>query len=170
VVARASVGTGGPGPAPALAGGGELAQELSEDVGFRLGQVHRHLRSSWERSIADLGLSAPQAAALRAATEQPGAAMRGLARILGTDPMNARRLALDLERMGLVAVGASSSDRRAKGVWPTPQGELLASRISRRARTQQQLLRARLGEESYRRLGALLEQLGEVGKLPQRER
>lgn len=157
--------SGGPGPGSgpgvlvAAGDSGEPTDELSEDVGFRLGQLHRRWRLGWERSIADLGLSAPQAAALRAASSQPGTAIRGLARVLGTDPMNARRLAQDLQRMGLVEVSESLRDRRAKGVWPTARGDLLADQVAQRARARRQRLVAQLGEDSYLRLGELLDQL-----------
>ncbi|MHB1575031.1 MAG: MarR family winged helix-turn-helix transcriptional regulator [Candidatus Dormibacteria bacterium] len=156
----------GPAPAPILGDDQEVAQGLSEDLGFLVGRVHRKLRTNWERSIADLGLSAPQAAAVRAVVQQPGAAIRGLARVLATDPMNARRLTLDLERMGLVEVLASHRDRRAKGVWPTARGAALAGQIDKRATDQRQRLVSGLGANSYRSLVELLEQLAEVGQAP----
>ena len=134
-------------------------QPLSQDVGFRLGRAHRHLRASWERAIADLGVTAPQAAALRAAVAQPGQALRGLARVLGTDPMNARRLAIDLERLNLVEVRTSVRDRRTKGVWPTELGTTLAEELSRRARARRRSLERELGTAAYRQLEELLEQL-----------
>ena len=76
---------GGRGPGPARPAAIEL------ELGSRIGQTHRFLKETWERQIADLGLSAPLAARLRAICEQPGSGLRELARSMRTDPMNAKR-------------------------------------------------------------------------------
>ena len=146
-------------PLPELALGSDSQLELGQGVGFLVGRLHRRLRSRWERSIADLGVSAPQAAALRAAHQNPGVPMRALARALGTDAMNGRRLALALERMGLVEIRGSRSDVRAKQVFTTPGGADLAILLDQRAGTQQRALVEGLGEESAEMLRTLLEQL-----------
>ena len=137
----------------------EARLDLSQGIGFLVGRLHRRLRAHWERSIADLGLSAPQAAALRAAQQNPGVPMRALARALGTDPMNGRRLALALERLGLLEIRGSRSDVRAREVFPTPAGTELAIRLDQRARAQQRALIEELGEERAAALRMLLERL-----------
>src|SRR5579875_1692870 len=93
---------------------GELALEAG--LGFRLGRAHRLLRAAWEQIIADLGLSPPQAALLRAVAQQPGCGLRELARRVQTDAMNAKRLADHLERAG--AVGARAGDGAGRGAGP----------------------------------------------------
>ena len=50
------------------------ARFLELELGFRMGQTHRVLKETWERQIADLGLSAPLAAMLRAVCERPARA------------------------------------------------------------------------------------------------
>jgi len=157
-VSRAEIGEAGA-PGPILPDRSDSRLELSQGIGFLVGRVHRRLRAHWERSIADLGLSAPQAAALRAAQENPGVPMRALARALGTDPMNGRRLALALERMGLLEIRGSRSDVRAREVFTTPAGADLARRLTQRAKDQQRALVEGLGEERAAVLRTLLARL-----------
>ncbi|MHB8393756.1 MAG: MarR family winged helix-turn-helix transcriptional regulator [Candidatus Dormibacteria bacterium] len=125
---------------------------MENGTGFLLGRVHRALRSRWELSLADLGLSAPQAAVLRAAGSRPGTGLRALARVLGTDPMNVRRLALRLERLGLVELRTSNSDARLRMVVVTAQGQQLIAEIGLRAGEQERRMVTLLGPESHSRL------------------
>jgi DNA-binding MarR family transcriptional regulator len=85
--------------------------------------------------------------------------MRALARALGTDPMNGRRLALALERMGLLEIRGSRSDVRAREVFTTPAGADLARRLTQRAKDQQRALVEGLGEERAAVLRTLLARL-----------
>ncbi len=109
-----SVVTPGAGQGPAPAGPVSLEREL----GFRMGQAHRVLKETWERQIADLGLSAPLAAMLRAVCEQPGSRLRELARRMRTDPMNAKRLVEVLEAEGLVTSSGVASHAQRREVQP----------------------------------------------------
>ncbi len=113
--------------------GAGTSSRLEAGLGFRLGRVHRAIRGAWQARIADLALSSAQASALRAVVERPGSGLRELARTLGTDPMNAKRLADGLETSGLICSCAASADRRLRVLEPTDAGRALALVLEQRA-------------------------------------
>ena len=119
---------------PAASDGATGGGTLESGIGFRLGRGHRTVRGAWQARIADLGLSSAQASSLRAVVERPGSGVRELARILGTDPMNAKRLADGLEAAGLVCSRADASDRRVRVLQPTDAGLALAREVEQRSR------------------------------------
>src|SRR5579875_1695760 len=96
-------------PGPGRPGGGRDELGL-EGVGFLLGAAHRARRRQWEACLADLGLTAPQAAVLRLITGEPGRGVRHLARRLGTDPMNAQRIVETLVADGLCQIRRDPAD------------------------------------------------------------
>lgn len=129
---------------------------LESAIGFRLGRGHRAVRGAWQTRIADLGLSGAQASSLRAVVERPGSGIRELARILGTDPMNAKRLADGLEAAGLVCSCADAEDRRLRVLNPTEAGLELAGELERRSLAWAATLGAMVGHDE---LAALLRTL-----------
>ncbi len=151
------------------AGAGDLEQAglpdapggppLEAGLGFRLGRAHRMLRAAWEQVIADLGLSPPQAALLRAVAQQPGCGLRELARRMHTDAMNAKRLADHLERAGLVASSPDPGHRQRRALRPTAQGAALAVELDRRAAGHQRRLARLIGPAETAQLLGLLDHL-----------
>jgi len=143
----------GPGPDP---GAGAEPDPAHQGVGFLLGMAHRARRRAWEANLADLGLTAPQAAVLRLVAGRPGSGVRHLARALGTDPMNSRRIAEALIAAGLCEARHDPLDARRRPLHLTARGQQLAGEVSRRARQDEDRLRAELGTRRY---GELLEML-----------
>lgn len=134
-------------------------QPLEAGLGFRLGRAHRLLRAAWEQVIADLGVSPPQAALLRAAAQQPGCGLRELARLMHTDAMNAKRLADHLERAGLVASSSDPGHRQRRALRPTVRGAALAGELDRRAAEHQRRLASLIGPAETAQLLGLLNHL-----------
>jgi DNA-binding MarR family transcriptional regulator len=132
---------------------------LEDDLRFRLGRAHRAVRGAWQAHIADLGLTSPQASVLRAVLEQPGMGLRELARRLGTDPMNAKRLADGLERDGLLASRAHPADARIRVLSTTEDGAAKGREVARRAAAWGDALEALLGADDTARLRAILARL-----------
>ncbi|MHB8457785.1 MAG: MarR family winged helix-turn-helix transcriptional regulator [Acidimicrobiales bacterium] len=126
-------------------------------VGFLLGVAHRAQRRAWEAELADLDLTAPQAALLRLIAAQPGSGVRRLARDLGTDPMNAQRVAETLLSAGLCEPRQDPSDARRRPLYPTEKGRHLARAVAHRAERAEQDLIEALDAERYH---ALLAGLG----------
>ncbi|MHB1430568.1 MAG: MarR family winged helix-turn-helix transcriptional regulator [Streptosporangiaceae bacterium] len=135
---------------------------LESGLGFRLGRAHRILREAWERRIADLGLTPPQAAMLRAACEWRGCGLRELARRTHTDPMNAKRLADHLERDGLVRSATDPDHRQRRVLEPTPEGLAIAAELSGRAAAWGQRLSDLVGANHIAQIHALLDRLEQV--------
>jgi DNA-binding MarR family transcriptional regulator len=124
-----------------------------------LGRAHRALREVWALEIADLGLSPPQAAILRAISEQPGSGVRELARQMCTDPMNAKRLADHLEQAGLLSSLADPSHRQRRGLALTDEGLVLAREVAARAAASDRRLSELLGAGGVEQLNDLLDRL-----------
>jgi DNA-binding MarR family transcriptional regulator len=132
---------------------------LEAGLGFRLGRAHRVVRSAWEARITDLELSGAQAGVLRAVVEQPGMGLRELARRLGTDPMNAKRLADGLQRAGLLASEDDPADRRRRELHPTDAGLVLGRQVALRGAEWSRTLERILGREDASRLWQILERI-----------
>jgi DNA-binding MarR family transcriptional regulator len=155
------------GDAPVQADDG-AATALEAGLAFRLGRAHRSIRTAWEARIADLGLSSPQASALRAVVEQPGTGLRELARTLHTDPMNAKRLADGLEDAGLLASLNDPDDRRRRALEPTAAGSELAKQVTQRALAWGGTLDSILGQDDVATLWRILARIeAGIAELPE---
>lgn len=136
---------------PPAIGCGELAPH---GLGYLLGTAHRARRRAWEAELADLGLTAPQAALLRLIAARPGSGVRRLARELGTDPMNIQRISETLITAGLCEPRRDPGDARRRPLHPTGRGRELAGVIACRAADSEQQLAAALGAPAYHALTA----------------
>jgi DNA-binding MarR family transcriptional regulator len=135
---------------------------LEDDLRFRLGRAHRAVRGAWQAHLADLGLTPAQASVLRAVLEQPAMGLRELARRLGTDPMNAKRLADGLEREGLLVSGAHPVDGRIRVLSATDAGAAAGREVARRAAAWGDALEVLLGADDTARLRAILARIEEA--------
>ena len=131
-----------------------MAESGSEGLGFLLGVAHRARRRAWEAELADLSLSAPQAAVLRIIGAHPGIGVRQLARTLRTDPMNARRIAETLLAAGYCEAMRDPVDARRRPLQLTPSGQKLADMVARKAGDTEKALIEALGPGPYAALVA----------------
>jgi len=132
----------------ALSADAEIGLEPN-GVGFLLGVAHRAHRKTWEAALADLDLTAPQAALLRLIAARPGQGIRQLARRLGTDPMNVQRVAESLLGAGLCEARHDPHDARRRPLYPTRQGIRRARAVARRAEAAEDALVQALGSKPY---------------------
>lgn len=128
-------------------------------AGFLLGAAHRLRRRRWEASLADLGLTAPQAAVLRLVVARPGQGVRRLAHELSTDPMNTQRIVETLVTARLCEARRDPADARRRPIHPTPRGRQLAETVATRADQVERTLADALGAARYQALLAGLEAL-----------
>lgn len=142
---------------PAPAAGADLP-----GVGYLLGVAHRARRRAWEADLADLGLTAPQAAVLRLLAARPGTGVRGLSRALVTDPMNAQRIAATLVAAGLCEVRRDPDDGRRRPLHLTDAGRRLAHLVTNRAEAAERRLATALGAKEYAALSTVLRRLVEM--------
>ena len=137
---------------------------LESGLGFRLSRLARTLRTDWSWQLSELGLTPPQAAVLRGVAGCPGCSLRALARVLGAEPMTAKRCVDDLEGRGLLESAHRGEDRRPRALELTPKGRALVERVDAQVRIQEQRLRAALGPDRRalleEALGALEADLG----------
>jgi DNA-binding MarR family transcriptional regulator len=131
-------------------------------VGFLLGVAHRSSRRAWEATIADLGLTAPQAALLRLVAARPGSGVRQLARELSTDAMNVQRLAETLIAAGLCEARRDPTDARRRPLHPSAEGRRRAQVLARRAEAVEQDLLDALGADRYQALVVALRDVAAV--------
>lgn len=151
--------TGSPAAAREGARPAESLDVVPRGLGFLLGVAHRAHRRAWEAELADLDLTAPQAALLRLVTAQPGQGVRQLARRLGTDPMNVQRVAESLIAAGLCEARHDPGDARRRPLHATDEGSRLARAVAQRAESVEEGLNDALGREPYRTLLAGLQAL-----------
>ncbi len=129
--------------------GRESTPQGPDGIGFLLGVAHRARRRRWESELADLGLTAPQAAVLRVVAAQPGLGVRSVARQLGTDPMNAQRIAESLIAEKLCEAGRDPFDSRRRPLTVTDEGARIAAEVSIRARQSELTIAETLGRGVY---------------------
>ena len=134
---------------------------LDQSVGFRLSRVARARRRAWSEEIEALGITPPQASALRGIVEQPDQSLRSLARTLGIDPMSAKRIVDELESRGLVRSASAPGDRRPRVLNVTDPGLALVREIDQRVRRQEASLREVLSQREYETLVKVLHRLEE---------
>ncbi len=161
---RASTATD-PSPGSTSSKPAETAPSLQSGLGFRLNRAARAVRAAWAAQLADLDVSPPQAAVLRAASDGSGAGVRALARTLGTDPMNVKHLADDLERRGLLTSGVEVDDRRIRALRLTEAGQRLADEVVARVRQQEEWFTRILGAAQRRQLERAVDRLEEALEL-----
>jgi DNA-binding MarR family transcriptional regulator len=129
-------------------------------IGWLLGAVHRRVRARWAERIRPLGVSPPQAAALRALAAHPGMGLRELARTIEAEPINLSRTLEPLESAGLLRRAPRPDDRRALALWPTEAGCELAQRLEVHAEAFAAELRGLLGADVGAVEAALTDWLG----------
>lgn len=134
------------------AGAADPADQGFDGIGFLLGVAHRSRRRRWESSLADLGLTAPQAAVLRLVSGEPGHGVRHIARQLGTDPMNAQRIVETLIAADLCEPRSDPGDARRRPLYPTARGDDLAEVVTGRALRAEEDLAEALGTGLYQAL------------------
>ncbi len=146
------------------AGGGSHHEGAAgpQPIGFRLSRVARTLRLAWAERLYPLEVSPPQAAVLRSLLDHDRTGIRGLARLLATDPMNVKHLADHLEEAGLILSEADPADRRTRCLTLTPRGRERAAEVERLVQEQERWLAARLGEVGIAGLAAGLSALEAV--------
>jgi DNA-binding MarR family transcriptional regulator len=123
-----------------------------------------HVRTHFQRVIAELDLSPPQAYALRRLEPERPLPMRDLADGLACDASNVTGIVDRLERRGLVERQVSSSDRRVKTLVVTAEGVALRKRLLRRLHQVPDAVAALSPEERRLLSGVLRRILAEPGR------
>ncbi|MEM8797376.1 MAG: MarR family winged helix-turn-helix transcriptional regulator [Pseudomonadota bacterium] len=91
----------------------------------RVRATARHVSQVYEQALKPVDLTASQFSSLIAIARQEGVNLVVLAERLGMDRTTLIRVLKPLERRGLVRIGASEKDARAKAVYLEPAGRAL---------------------------------------------
>ena len=135
---------------------------------FRAGvlarQVHLGLSAVVDRRLQEAGLvlTRPQALALMALVEHPGASNAELARRNGVSPQTMHQIMLRLERDGLVSRSPHPRLKRVQALEATPAGVEQVTRGSKVARAAIDSVLRRLSVQEQEQLIALLERCASV--------
>lgn len=140
----------------------QVLSSLESGIGFRFSRLARTLRAQWATDLAALDLTPPQAAVLRGVAGRQGCSLRALARVLGTEPMTAKRCVDDLEGRGLLESAHRGSDRRPRALELTPAGRALAAQIDALVGRRDRWLKAVLGPQRVLQLEGAFDALEEV--------
>lgn len=101
-------------------------------IGFLVHDVSRMRRTLWDHALKPLGLTRSQWWVLAHLSRHRGASMMQseLARILDVGKVTVGGLIDRLEASGHIARRTDASDRRAKRVYVTPEGEAVIARMT----------------------------------------
>jgi MarR family transcriptional regulator for hemolysin len=125
----------------------------TEDLGMRLGQVHRLWRTVIDRTVQPLGLTQSRWTALMYLRHLgDGCTQKQLAESLGIELPSMSRTLDQLERQGLVRRYTSHSDRRARQVCFTPEGQQVLVALDKRATAVRERMLADVPEEEVEAL------------------
>jgi DNA-binding MarR family transcriptional regulator len=117
--------------------------------------MQRYGKARFMAAIAELGLSPPQAMALRMLRPEHPVPMSELAGALGCDNSNVTGIVDRLEDRGLVERRSAPHDRRVKMLVVTARGAEVRRRLAERLAAAPEPL-ARLGEDDQRALRDIL--------------
>lgn len=127
-------------------------------VGYRSRKVSRTLARVFNAAMRPLDLPVTQFAVLVAVDAEPGDTMAGLAARLNTDPSTAVRLALALEKRGLLA-SDNGRGRNGKRLRLTAAGRALLKKAMAAWQRTHDMIAGELGEREMQRLLAGLARL-----------
>jgi MarR family transcriptional regulator for hemolysin len=97
--------------------------EMSDDIGFLLGDAARLLRRAFDERARALGVTRPQWRVLALLRRFPASNQIALADMLDVEPITLGRMVDRLQDAGLVERRADPTDRRAWRLYLTAKGE-----------------------------------------------
>jgi len=134
-------------------------------VAILLAQLGRHSADRFTALIAELNLTGPQAAILRAIAGEPGRSQQALSEQLGLLPSRVVAFVDDLEQRGLLQRRRNPGDRRLYALYLTEQGDDLMTRLAAVAVAHEAEITAGLTDEQRTTLTELLADLADRRQL-----
>jgi DNA-binding MarR family transcriptional regulator len=125
------------------------------------------------QEVGDIGLTPVQYSALQTVCNEPGIDQKTLAATIGYDTSTIAGVIDRLEARGLLERQVSATDRRARQLVPTPEGNrTLAAVVPRMLRAQERLvepLTAAERKEFMRLMRVVIDANAELSNIPARE-
>lgn len=133
---------------------------VTDEVVELLFEVMGRMKAHFEAHTAALGLSSPQAHALRSLAASGELSQRELAMTLRCDASNVTGIVDRLEARGLVERRVSPADRRVKTLVVTSEGAQVHDRLARRVAEGAPMLNTLTAAEQRQLCGLLRKALG----------
>ena len=134
-------------------------------IAFLLARLGQHAAERYTARIAELSLTPPQAAILRAIAGEPGRSQQASSEQLGLLPSRVVAFIDDLEQRGLLQRRRNPGDRRLYALYLTEQGEGLMTELADLADAHEDEITDGLTEHQRTVLGQLLATLAEHQQL-----
>jgi len=125
-------------------------------IALLLAQLGQHAADRFTARIAELDLTPPQAAILRAIAGESGRSQQALSEQLGLLPSRVVAFIDDLERRGLLQRRRNPGDRRLYALYLTEQGNALMSELANLSDAHEAEITAGLTDEQRSVLSELL--------------
>lgn len=129
----------------------------TDDLGMRLGQIHRLWRVVIDKTVRPLGLTQPRWTALMCLHYLgEGTTQKCLAESLGIELSSLSRTLDQLERQGLVRRRPGDEDRRLRTIRFTPEGKRVLAELESRTRAARARLLAEISDAELAALWKVL--------------
>jgi DNA-binding MarR family transcriptional regulator len=139
--------------APAPLRGDQIALgDLSKNLGYRIRRAQLWVFKDVGRQLAPFDISIAQYSVLSIINTNPGVNQLAIASVLSIERAGLGRLVERLERQGLVARTASSSNRRYYVLHLTTAGAALLDRLRSLIAQHEKALAQKLGSRAYKQL------------------
>ncbi|MBW8784942.1 MAG: winged helix-turn-helix transcriptional regulator [Novosphingobium sp.] len=117
------------------------------------------MRKSFDRYVADFGVTRSLWSLIAVVARRPGTTQRAIAEALEMSEASAGRLVDRLVAEGLLERREREDDRRARAVYLTPKADPLLEQMANMARQREEWMFRGMTEEELEQLRALLEKL-----------
>jgi MarR family transcriptional regulator for hemolysin len=139
----------------------EDAPNLRRDLSLKLHIVARQMRTRFDQSVAELGVTRSQWSVLIVAAHRPGANQRDIARALDMAEAPAGRLIDKLCSEGLLIRKPRTDDKRAYSVWLTDKAQPIVDQLAGIASENEAMAFAGVSDDQLVQLAALLGMMAE---------
>ena len=134
----------------------EFGDDIRRSIGIRISVLSRQMRNSFDRRVADLGVTRSQWQMIAVVSRRPGATQRVIADAMEMSEASAGRLIDRLCADGLLERRERHDDRRARAVYLTRQAEPLLEQLSEIGRHNEERLFRGLSDDELASLDSCL--------------
>ncbi len=138
------------------------AHEILHSHGILLRRCQQVALAMFTQEAGDLGFSPTQYSALAFAYIEPGIHQNTMGERIALDRSSVTKCLEGLENQGYVRREVDPSDKRARLIFITPEGEEMLKQVAAAARRARKRFHAALGEAEF---GHLMDQLSAFGRV-----
>jgi DNA-binding MarR family transcriptional regulator len=138
--------------------------DFSQAPGYLIRRAHQTSMAIFAQELASYEVTALQFAILQALMDEPGADQITVAQRVALDAATSGSVIMRLEERGWLRREASSTDRRRKLLWLTPEGEKAALEMKKPARKVQQRLLDALDEAEKQQFVSMLKRISDASE------